>query len=305
MGVLHISLFGSVRVTHGRGLSEEAKVTRTVQALLAYLLLYRHRAHPREVLAALLWGDHSESRARSCLSTALWRLRSVLEPDGVPRGTYLVTTPANDIGFNSASPHWLDVEVFEEKVCQMVSHPVDGVDAAAVTELEKALELYTAELLEGFYDDWALRERERLRMLHLNSLAYLMRYHRDHGAHEESLAWGQQILQLDPLREEIHRAVMRLYVESGQRALAVRQYEACREILATELGVPPMEETQALYTQIVPEASGCLPESNIASERDTLHYALQRLRLAVRDFSSAQKQLQRAIQLLERSAEQR
>jgi DNA-binding SARP family transcriptional activator len=46
---------------------------------------------------------------------------------------------------------------------------------------------------------------------------------------------------------------MRLYLKSGQRALAARQYGICRLTLAKELGVLPMEETQTLYAQIFPE----------------------------------------------------
>lgn len=304
MSVLRISLFGHVRVVHA-GQSEEANVTRGVQALLAYLLVQRHRPHPREVLADLFWGDRGENRARNCLNTALWRLRRVLEPDGVLRGTYLVNTPAGEVGFNRASAHWLDVDVFEEKIAGVLHHPVDGVDAAAPAELEKALELYTADLLEGFYDDWALRERERLRILHLDGLAYLMRYYRHQGAYEESLARGQQILRYDPLREEIHREVMQLYVASGQRALALRQYENCCDILATELGVLPMEATRALYAHIRPEAPGYQPATpNDRGEPATLNHALQQLRIAIQHFSSGQEQLQRAIELLEHFADQ-
>ncbi|MFQ5854953.1 MAG: BTAD domain-containing putative transcriptional regulator, partial [Anaerolineae bacterium] len=210
MSILRISLFGDVRIARDDW-SSEVRVTRSVQALLAYLLLQRHRVHPREVLAGLFWGDHSENRARSCLSTALWRLRSALEPEGIPRGTYLVRTPAGEIGFNHESDHWLDVAVFEEQAGRVLAQPIDVTESAKVQELENALRLYTGELLEGFYDDWALRERERLRFLYLNSLAHLMHYHKYQGAYEESLAYGQQILQHDPLREEIHREMMRLY----------------------------------------------------------------------------------------------
>ncbi len=302
MSVLHISLFGSVRIAHG-GWSSEAKVTRTAQVLLAYLLLYRHRAHPREVLAGLFWGDRSENRARNCLSTALWRLRCALEPEGIPRGTYLVTTPAGEIGFNRESDHWLDVAVFEEQTDQVLTKPIHAVDAADVCKLEHALQLYDGDLLEGFYDDWALRERERLRLLYLDSLAYLMRCYKHHGVYEESLVCGRRILDHDPLREEIHREVMRLYLASGQRALAVQQYGACCEILAAELGIPPMEETQALYAQIVPEAGNGQGRPPLVKEPVSLQQALEQLHRAVRALEDAQEILQRAFRLVERFTE--
>src|SRR5687767_13269224 len=115
MSELRISLLGGVHIAHAAG-SSESKVTHTVQALFAYLLLQRHHSYSRDALAGLLWGEHSQERARSCLSTTLWRLRGVLEPAGIPRGTYLVTTPIGEVSFNWASDYWLDVAVFEEQV---------------------------------------------------------------------------------------------------------------------------------------------------------------------------------------------
>ncbi len=301
MSVLRVSLFGGVRIVYDDQPSE-LKLPRMGQGLLAYLLLYRHRVHPREMLAGLFWGDRSEDRARGCLSTALWRLRCALEPEGVCRGTYLVTTPAGEVGFNQASNHWLDVAIFEERVGQVLARPFDALGKSDVHMIEHALQLYRGELLEGFYDDWALRERERMRLLYLNGLSYLMRYYKHHGVYNESLSYGHKILALDPLREEIHREMMRLYLEAGQRALAVQQYETCREILAAELGIPPMEETQALYAQIVPEAGNGQGQYTVVKEPASLQQALQQLRLAMHSFANAQEQLQHAIRLVERLA---
>ena len=215
MSSLRICLFRGFQIAHHDDPTANSKITRSVKALLAYLLLFRHRIHPREVLVGLFWGDHNEERARSCLSTALWRLRRVLEPRGVPRGTYLLTTPMGEIGSNRESDHWLDVAVFEEKVNEFMAKPLQSMENAVVSKLEGTLKLYTGELLEGFYDDWALRERERLRSLYLKSLARLMNYSRREKDYEKGLACGKRILNLHPLREEVHREVIRLYFESG------------------------------------------------------------------------------------------
>lgn len=304
MSALQISLFGTVRIAH-EGWSSEMKVTHTIQGLLAYLLLFRHRCHPREVLAGLFWGDHSEERARSCLSTALWRLRRVLEPPGTPQGTYLATTPSGEVGFNGDSDYWLDVAVFEQPAGRAVKQHAADLTTAEVQELKRALKLYTGELLEGFYDEWVLRERERMRLMYLNSLASLMQYYQQHGAYEEGLACGQQILDQDPLREEVHREMIRLYLASGQRTLALRQYEACRQILTAELGIPPMEETQALYAQMVPAPGPLQPHLNFSQEPTSLKQALRQLRLTMQGFDDARERLQRAVQLVERLANNR
>ena len=252
MGILQVVLLGGIHITHNNWLTQ-VKLTREIQVLLAYLLLYRHRVHPRELLAGIFWAEYSEEKARRALNTALWRLKKSLEPEGIPPGTYL-SAHSDEVGFNCQSQYWLDVEVFEQETIRLITCPSQTADEPHVQELEKILELYRGELLESHYDDWALRERERLRAIYLKSLIYLMQYYKFHGTYEKAGTYGQQILSLDPIREDIHREMMRLFLESGQRALAARQYAICQLTLAKELGISPMEETQTLYEQIFPES---------------------------------------------------
>jgi DNA-binding SARP family transcriptional activator len=100
-------------------------------------------------LAALFWADHSQERARSCLNTALWRLRQVLEPDAAQWGIYLLTIGTGEVGFNPESDHWLDVAAFKETRDQVLVRPAEAIQAADVEILEKAIGLYSGELLEG------------------------------------------------------------------------------------------------------------------------------------------------------------
>jgi DNA-binding SARP family transcriptional activator len=246
MDTLDISLFGGMRVVHHNS-AAEIRLTRAVQALLAYLLLFRQRRHSREVLTELFWPDCDEEQARGCLSTALWRLRRGLEPAGTPRGAYVITTAAGEIRFNSESAYWLDIAAFEEPIVRLLTRPPAALDPAECEKMASALALYTGDLLEGFYEDWALRERERLRELYLSGLTYLLHAYHAHGAFDKSVACAQRMLQHDPLRENVHRELIQVYLAMGERAQALRQYAQCREILRTELDVEPMAETQALY----------------------------------------------------------
>lgn len=235
-GTLRIHLFGTVRV--GFDDAPGARLTHGLQALLAYLMLHRGRRHHRESLAGVFWGELSEDRARGCLSTALWRLRHALEPAGTPRGTYLVVARGGEVGFNQHSDHWLDVAEVESGVRRL--HGV-GADLAAA---EDALAQYTGDLLDGFYVEWALRERERLRLVYLDGLSRLMDGYAGAGDVDRALSCAYKILQVDPLREEVHRAVIRLHVGAGRRAAALEQYGVIRDLLARELGVEPMPETR-------------------------------------------------------------
>ena len=75
---LSLSLLGTYGVTlHGApaaGIESDR-----VRALLAYLAVESDRPHRRQVLAALLWPDRPESRARGNLRQALYNLRRALQ----------------------------------------------------------------------------------------------------------------------------------------------------------------------------------------------------------------------------------
>jgi len=243
--MLNITLFGPFRIAVEA--NPEIKLTGTSKRLFAYLLLQNYRPQPRELLADLFWGEQGEDRAHKCLNTALWRLRSALEHQGVPQDSYLVTTDADQIAFNRYSQHWLDLAIFEDKVRRLLNTPVEAMSTAQAGEFEAIQQLYRGDLLEGFYDDWALRAREHMRILYLDCLALYMRYDQQNGHPELAVKKGQMILELDPLREEIHREMMRLYLAIGQRPLAIRQYINCAGLLERELGIQPMPETQQLY----------------------------------------------------------
>jgi DNA-binding SARP family transcriptional activator len=299
MGNLQIGLFGNVRVSHDDW-NTEIPLTRENQGLLAYLLLQRRKVHSREVLADLFWGEHSQERARGSLNTALWKLKKALEPMGIPAGTYLKKSDLGDVGFNKDSQYWLDVEIFEEGLNRILIRPFQTIEASHLVELETLLRLYKGDLLEGFYKDWALQERERLRTLYLKSLIYLLQYHKFYGEYEKAIAYGQQVLILDPLREEIHRELMRLYVENGQRTLAVRQYEVCRATLAKEMDITPMEDTQRLYTQII--TVGNKPHiSVLLQDAVTLDQAVQQLREANQTIDLVKEKIQQVLQLIAKS----
>ena len=301
MSSLQITLFGCVRVTHNNWLTE-IKLTRDTQALLAYLLIQRHRIHSREALAGIFWGNHTQEKSHGSLNTALWKLKKVLEPRGIPAGTYLISGQSHEVGFNHKSQYWLDVEIFEETTNCLLTSDWHTVNESHAYELRKSLEFYRGELLEGFYDDWALHERERLRSLYMKSLVYLLHYYGFHGLYEQALAYGQQILAMNSLREEIHREMMRFYVENGQRALALRQYEICRATLAKELGISPMEDTQALYTEIF---SGAARSGSLINSKEGIRFeeALRQIRDASQTIDLAKEQIQQVYRLIARHSE--
>jgi DNA-binding SARP family transcriptional activator len=62
---------------------------------------------------------------------------------------------------------------------------------------------------------------------------------------------SRELVDLDPLNEEGHRALMLAYARSGRRGHALRQYLECRRALVEELGVEPEAATSALQAKVL------------------------------------------------------
>jgi len=99
-----------------------------------------------------------------------------------------------------------------------------------------------------------LREREKIRRVYFKALAKLVTYYRARHDYDASVHYAQLILDSEPLREDVHREIMELYKLMGQQALALRQFEICRELLMKELAIPPMPQTTKLYRSIADAA---------------------------------------------------
>jgi DNA-binding SARP family transcriptional activator/predicted ATPase len=231
--------------------------TRKTQALLAFLALPPGRSHPREKLASLLWGGMREPQARRGLRQSLFTLRKAVGGE-----TPALLTDGETVALDPTAVE-VDVAEFERQIA-------DGTPAA----LDRAATLYRGELLEGLalqeapFEEWLLGERDRLRELALEALAKLLQHQRTTGAPEAALQTGLRLLALDPLQEPVHRAVMRLYVQLGRRASALRQYQLCTGILERELGVEPETATRRLYQDILrqrPSPAGLSVESPAAA----------------------------------------
>lgn len=248
MSLLRCHLFGKFSVQRDdqyvRGL-EASKG----QELLSYLLIGRNRCHPRETLANLLWSDSSTERSKKYLRQALWHLQVALESDK-SSGQQVLTVEHDWVQLNLRSEVWLDVAMFEQALTTTQSTPGGQLDSSSAQLLKSAVALYKGDLLDGWYQDWCLFERERLQNLYLTLLDKLMAYSQKHGEYEAGFDYGLRILRYDRARERTHRQLMYLRSMAGDRTGALRQYGRCVAALKEELGVEPERRTRALYERI-------------------------------------------------------
>ncbi len=239
---LSLSYLGSPHITRNN-VPITNFISNKVPALLAYLAVTR-RAHSRDKLAALLWGEMSDADAKNNLRQALTNLRKFFDHE--------LTITRDSIEFKGDG--FVDSLEFDSALRS--ASTLDPQPASVI--LTDSLRLYRGDFLEGFhvrdapdFEDWMLTERARLRELALGALHTLTQFHTSRGNFTEAIAFASRLLSFDPWREEAHRQLMLLQARTGQVSAALAQYETCKKILGKELGVEPSLETTALYERIL------------------------------------------------------
>lgn len=275
---LRVTLFGRARVEYAGAVVEGCAAGRA-QELFYYLLLHRERAHHREGLASLLWGDHCTTKqSRAYLRKALWQLQSAL---GAEAGAAVIEADAAWIGIAPGAGLWLDVTILEDAFARVRDVPSTALEDADAAVLRRAVGVYTGTLLDGWYHDWCLVERERLQQIYLLLLDKLMAYAERTGACEAGLDYGERSLRADPARERTYRRLMRLHHALDDRTGALRVYERCVAAVRDELDTPVSAETTALAERVrrgAPASSATAPSlGEVAARLDRLAALQQQL----------------------------
>jgi predicted ATPase/DNA-binding SARP family transcriptional activator/Flp pilus assembly protein TadD len=239
---LAIHLLGGFQLL-SRGEPVPVRSARVV-LLLARLVLSRRAPLSRTQLASLFWPESSDAQARTNLRKVLLELRRAL-----PGADRVLATEGPSLVWRPDHSCHVDVEEFEQAASR----------ASSAADLEAAVGLYRGDLLPGFYEDWVLAERERLRQLYLSLLDRLVDALEAEGNYERAVLYARKLLDADPVREDVYRHLMRLHVLMGDRAEAVRTYHRCAASLRQELDVDPSPATREAYTRLL-HADTRLPE---------------------------------------------
>lgn len=300
MANLRIHLFGKLCIRYN-GQVLKGFDSRKVQELLCYLLLNRNREHSREVLATLLWGEHTSAQSKTYLRKILWQLQDAFESQTETSSDSVLLVDTDWIQLNAKADLWLDVAIFEQTFAPIMGIPGEKLDHHHAQLLRSAVELYRADLLEDCYQNWCLYERQRLQHMYLSMLDKLMGYSEVNQQYEAGLSHGMQILQYDRAHEATYRRLMRLFYLAGDRTSALRQFEHCVTALKEELNVPPTERTIALYEQIrANQLIDLNPVLTIPSADSSLSEVLGRLRQLQTFLTDIQHQVQQDIHVIER-----
>ena len=244
---IRLRTLGTLEVTGPDARALQALVSQPKRAaLLVYLAVARPSGlQRRDTLLALLWPETDQTRGRHALSQVVYQLRRTL-------GTEAIVSRGDDAVGIDGDRVWCDVAAFEA--------------ALADNRPEDALELYRGDFLTGFFapeaspelDEWIAAERSRLRSAAAGAAWILARRDEQAGNPAGAAHWAHRAVALTPDDERAISELIRLQGRLGDRAGALRRYDAFVRRLQTEFGIQPSAELK--------RAADALRQASVAGE---------------------------------------
>jgi DNA-binding SARP family transcriptional activator len=229
-GRYRMRLLGSWRLDLGE---ESISLPLSAQRVVAFLALNGRVS--RSHVAGTLWPEVEENRAHASLRSTVWRITRPCPGLLDTAEGQLALTPAVTVDVHGLR------RVFEA----MVDRPGDRVD------LEAWWPALSGDLLPGWYDDWVLVDRERLRQVRVHALESMAHGLSEQRRYAEAIEVGMAAIAAAPLRESAHREVIRIHLAEGNVAEALRQFEVCAQLLRDDLGLQPSEKMIDLMDPVI------------------------------------------------------
>ena len=252
--ILVIKLLGEIEVERGNE-PITASIARKARAVLGYLAMEPGLSQPRQRLAEIFWPELPEHAGRNNLRQVLMQLQRVLGDKQAMHPRLVADRHA--IRYDPAGSDWIDVVAFSQPIPDCVAGTGASDCAACLDRLTAMARLYRGELMSGYYladcpefEDWLQIGRETLLRRALLLLERLSDCWERRGDLGKALTFALRFAELEPWSEEGQRRIMRLAAQSGQKAVALSQYDAFCQTLKTDLGVAPEEATRALAGSI-------------------------------------------------------
>lgn len=223
-------LLGEFSLSSG---SRRLVVPHSAQRVVAFLALQRgwtRRTH----VAGSLWGDVSERRAHASLRSALWRLHQL--------PVTVLEHASEDVRLGA------QVEVDLHQARGVMRAVLGG---AAPTDAVDVLSGDLDDLLPGWYEEWVLAERERLREHALLALETLAERSIDTGNLTTAVLAALAVVEREPLRERALRALVHAQLLTGNVAEAMRRYRAYERLLRQSLRLDPSPHMRALLAPVL------------------------------------------------------
>ncbi|MHB9074659.1 MAG: BTAD domain-containing putative transcriptional regulator [Desulfobaccales bacterium] len=249
---LRICLLGKFRIKRdGKEIPAASWKSRKAKTLLQFLIYSRPRGYlNKEVLMELLWPEEDPGLTAKRFHVALASLRKTLEPEivrGMPSS--YISRVGDSYRIDLGEEGWVDLENFTTELRHARE---DNNTEKAVAHCLKAESLYGGDFLaEDHYSEWCCEAREKFQKDYLYLTKRIMAYYEGQANYTQCLVYAEKYLQIDKYAEDIYRALMRCYWETGDKFSLAQTFKKCKDNIMKELNCSLSEETEQLYCLLV------------------------------------------------------
>ncbi len=249
MSATRISLLGRLSIDReDHAAAPRGLPGRRAELVFAYLAAEHHRSVSRDELADALWPGLLPDTWASAVRGVVTEVRRFIEEAGFDPAEVLVATGG---GYQLRLPDGVVVDVDEARDALAAAREELAARnlPAAVAHAERAAALARLPFLPQHEGDWVDGLRGELGSLRVSALQLQVRARAEAGDPRGAATAAERLVQAEPFSEAAHQLRIRVLGEAGDRTGAVAAYEACRKVLASELGVEPSAETESVLRE--------------------------------------------------------
>lgn len=224
--------------------------------LLLVLLAFNKKPMSRTLLAEMLWPDSDKDKGRSRVRHALHLLRQALEP----LGNEVLAVSHTEIGLK---PSFIFFDFFD------FLKPIEHI---SIKEIKRKLDLYSLGFLQNLklpssdaFLDWYHSWQSRYELELAQYRHQLVAYYLERNDMTSALIYVKWWLSQTPKDESCYRYLIHLLVASGDKELALRAYQQCKDMLEESFNTLPSPETQAL----IQPSLNYIPSATVKIENTT------------------------------------
>lgn len=246
---LRVRMFGDFSIRYGtEEISDNDNRSRKVWLLLAYMIYCRNRAIAQDELIGLLWGDEERStNPVNALKTMFHRVRTMLNQLGDNAGHTLIIRQGGNYTWNPEIPFFFDVAEFES-LCKASGNTQSKVER--LDHCLKALDLYQGDFLSRLSaEPWVVPISTYFHNLYIQAVHTALALLEESGRLEDVTALCRKATIIDPYNESLYQHLMRALLDLGDQRGAIQVFEDMSNLLFSNFGIMPSDETKALYRE--------------------------------------------------------
>jgi DNA-binding SARP family transcriptional activator len=247
--LLRIQLAGPIRAQHSG--AEIPLGTPQQRTVLAMLVLAGGSQVPLSEIIDTLWREDSPPSAVNVVRTYIRRLRQLLEPDRPARHPSQLLPSIGD-GYALAVDRCdVDLWRFQAELAEIRRLRRAGTDTAVADRLADLLPQWRGQVATDLPDLATHPRAVAVGVQWRTALGWFAELAPAYGLVTEAVPLLEEALVNQPLDEELHTHLIRLYHAVGQRSDAMRVYQIIRSRVRDELGLDPNPDLTAAYLALL------------------------------------------------------